>query len=67
MYVLRTSEEKRELRYTWRRTYIYIYIYIYTSTSSKEGSREAATIPRGILNMQDKTCLANTGSTRTMY
>ncbi|KAJ5394922.1 uncharacterized protein N7487_009225 [Penicillium crustosum] len=44
------DREKKE-SYTWRKTYPHIRI------SSKEVTWEAATIPRGILMMQDKTCL----------
>lgn len=49
-------EKKEKERYTWRKTYPHIRI------SSKEVTWEAATIPRGILKMQDKTCLGRYGN-----
>lgn len=56
MHVFRTSTEKKKESYTWRKTYPHIRI------SSKEVTWEAATIPRGILMMQDKTCLGRYGN-----
>lgn len=47
---------KKKESYTWRKTYPHIRI------SSKEVTLEAATIPRGILKMQDKTCLGRYGN-----
>lgn len=48
--------EKKKESYTWRKTYPHIRI------PSKEVTWEAATIPRGILMMQDKTCLGRYGN-----
>lgn len=55
MHVCTSYLKKRE-SYTWRRTYPHIRI------PSKEVTWEAATTPRGILEMQDKTCLGRYGN-----